>query len=71
METETLAIVHDGALTIRGAVEHSGIGRTELYRLMNAGEMAFIKHGKRRLIPRSELRRVLAKDVVPAKVQTA
>ena len=46
------------------AVSFTGIGRTEMYRMMGAGEIAFAQHGKRRLIPTVELRRILAERLV-------
>lgn len=59
-------LVADGAVRIEEATRISGLGRTTLYRLMSAGEIATVKIGARRLIPRSELRRILAENLVPA-----
>ncbi len=70
----TAELVSAGAKTISQAVEFTGIGRTEMYRLMNEGEVAYLKHGDRRLIPVTELRRILAERLVsvgPAAEATA
>lgn len=64
-------MVKDGAKPINDACEFTGIGRSELYKLMGAGELAFVKHGKRRLIPTAELRRILADRVVGAQAISA
>jgi len=57
-------IVAEGAVTVDEAVKLSGIGRTTLYSLMLSGEIASVKIRKRRLIPRAELRRILAENLV-------
>jgi excisionase family DNA binding protein len=62
---ENLSAVSDGNLSIQEATEFSRLSRAELYRLMTAGELTFLKHGKRRLIPRRSLVELLAKKVVP------
>jgi excisionase family DNA binding protein len=59
-------VAHDGALPIAKAVEFSGLSRSELYKLMQNGELMFVKHGKRRLIPRNALRAILAKGIMTA-----
>lgn len=56
-------LLSDGCLTVAGAVQFSGIGRSMLYRLMAAGELRYLNHGARRLIPRRELVRVLRADL--------
>lgn len=56
----------DGALVIEDAVRFSGIGRTTLYAMIAAGEIASVKIGKRRLIPRRELKRVLEENLTAA-----
>ncbi|HTR77470.1 MAG TPA: helix-turn-helix domain-containing protein [Gemmatimonadaceae bacterium] len=42
-------------LSIPAAVEASGLSRSFLYRAMTRGELAFIKKGRRRLIPTTAL----------------
>ena len=41
--------------TIPEAAKMLGIGRTNVYQLMNDGHLRFVKIGKRRLVPRSVL----------------
>lgn len=50
----------DGGLTVQDAVAWSGIKRSSLYAAMDAGRLAFTKHGTRRLIARASLRLLLA-----------
>lgn len=57
-------LMQDGAKTVSQAVAFTGIGRTEMYRLMSEGEVKYAQHGKRRLIPVVELRRILAEKLV-------
>ncbi len=42
------------------AVAASGFSRSRLYELMRSGELHFVRNGSRRVIPRSELERLLA-----------
>lgn len=42
------------------AARRTGLSRTTLYRLMDAGELRFVKIGARRLIPEDALRDLLA-----------
>jgi excisionase family DNA binding protein len=60
-------VVGEGAVDVAAACEFTGLGRTYLYRLMERGAVRFIKVGKRRLIPRTELVRLLADGVVGVK----
>jgi excisionase family DNA binding protein len=57
----------DGAVDLPGASAFTGLGRTYLYMLMDSGRLTYIKVGKRRLIPRVELRRLLAESLVAAR----
>ena len=60
-ETETdLDDWMDGGLTVNESCEFSGVGRTMLYAWMNAGLVAYRKHGTRRIISRRSLARRLA-----------
>jgi excisionase family DNA binding protein len=59
-------MVEEGAVTVAHACRFAGVGRTFLYGLMDAGRLRYVKLGKRRLIPRAELRRLLAEGVVGA-----
>ncbi len=61
--------VHDGALNVDEAVAFSRLSRAELYRLMDRGELPFVKYGRRRLIPKNAFRELLAKHVIAASVK--
>jgi excisionase family DNA binding protein len=56
-------LTDEGAVVVEEAVKFSGIGRTTLYGMIANGEIRTVKIGKRRLIPRAELRRVLAENL--------
>jgi excisionase family DNA binding protein len=53
-------LVADGALTMREAAAFAGVGITTLYNAMAAGQLAWVKVGRRRLIPRRALTAFLA-----------
>ncbi len=57
---EALDLLGDGAVGIPEAVAFAGVSRPELYRRMADGRLAFVKIGRRRLIPRRALVRFLA-----------
>jgi len=44
------------------AVAASGFSRSRLYELMRTGQLHYVRNGSRRVIPRSELERLLATD---------
>lgn len=50
MEARNREPVERLAAAVRGAVAMIGLGRTNLYRFMTAGEITFVKVAKRRLI---------------------
>jgi excisionase family DNA binding protein len=64
--TEREKVVSEGSVTVPEGSRFTGIGRTLLYGLMARGELRYVKVGKRRLIPRSELVRLLADRLVGA-----
>jgi excisionase family DNA binding protein len=55
MGTDNSELVEGGLLTIAQAEEFSGLSRSGLYSLMERGALAYVKLGKRRLIPRRAL----------------
>jgi len=57
-------LLADGAVPIEEAVRWSGYGRTRIYDLMGEGRLPYIRAGRRRLIPRVALRRLLAEGLV-------
>jgi hypothetical protein len=60
---EHRALLIDGAVSIREAVQTYGIGRTDLFRRIKAREVVTIKLGKKTLIPRSSLVALLARHI--------
>lgn len=50
----------EGGLTIRGAVEWSGLGRTSIYMAIARGDLIVSKQGKRTIVSRASLRALLA-----------
>jgi hypothetical protein len=50
----------DGCVSVSDGAAFSGLSRSELYLQMESGQLPFVKHGKRRLIPRKALVRLLA-----------
>jgi excisionase family DNA binding protein len=57
-------LVQDGTVPIPEALRFSGLGRSTLYGLMETGELAYSKVGKRRLIPRRALVEMLSRGLV-------
>lgn len=57
------AAVADGALTVAGAMVHSGFSRTELFALMRDGTLLWFARGpkKTRFITRASLNELLAR----------
>ena len=47
------------AHTVNAAVQRLGIGRTKFYELLDRGEIKTIQFGTRRLVPESELQRIV------------
>jgi excisionase family DNA binding protein len=50
----------DGAMGVPKACAFVGLGKTEMYRLMDMGEIAFARHGTKRLVFRRSLVEFLA-----------
>lgn len=61
---EPARLVEEGTVSVVEAATFSGLSRSELYQRMARGELAYIKIGKRRLIPRKSLVAMLARHVV-------
>ena len=57
-------LLAEGTMQIADAVAWSGICRSKLYVAMANGELPFVQHGARRLIPRQALRDYLARRLV-------
>jgi excisionase family DNA binding protein len=63
---EAKELAKDGAVSVKAAVEFTGVGRASLYAMMGNGELAYIKVGTRRLIPKAALVRMLAERMTCA-----
>jgi excisionase family DNA binding protein len=63
-EETILELVKDGAAGVAEAGRFTGLSRTRLYELMQAGAIRYFKCGARRLILRSELQRFLAEQAL-------
>lgn len=57
-------VVADGGLNIDEAAQFACISRAELYRLMERGELDFVKYGRRRIVPKNAIRALLARHLV-------
>jgi excisionase family DNA binding protein len=61
---ESLGLVEDGLLTVAEAQEYSRLSRSDLYARMERGQLAYVKLGRRRLIPRRALVEMAAQGLV-------
>ena len=59
IEQERHSLLANGAMGVRDAMVWTGLGRSALYDLMARGDLAYVKLGKRRLIPRNALMELL------------
>lgn len=61
-ETMTNAddVLAEGCVTVRGVTEEYGIGRSRCYELIAAGELECVRLGRRTLVPRRSIKRLLA-----------
>ena len=62
-QIEAAELLADGVMAVKDAAQFSGLSKAELYKLMGAGRLAFVKHGRRRLIPRKALVRCLGESL--------
>jgi excisionase family DNA binding protein len=52
----TAELTTDGAMNVDEARRFAGVSRSELYRLMDAGLIAYAQSGRRRLVLRASVR---------------
>lgn len=64
-------LAQDGAMTIDGAASFLGLGRTSIYAMLASGKLRSVRLSGRRLIPRVELRRVLAEVLAETECEQA
>ena len=64
-QDERAELLADGCITVLEAAKFSGLGKTTLYELMDAGRLAYVRVGRARRIPKRELVRFLAGQLVP------
>jgi excisionase family DNA binding protein len=57
-------LVRDGLDCVDGAAKFLGVSRAQIYRLMDAGELRYVKIGRSRRIPRRSLIELAAKNLV-------
>ncbi len=56
-------LVADGLVRVAEAQEFSGLSRSKLYELMEAGDLAYVKIGRARRIPRRALIELAARNL--------
>jgi len=64
-QDERAELLADGCITVLEAAKFSGLGKSTLYELMDAGRLAYVRVGRARRIPKRELVRFLAGQLVP------
>jgi hypothetical protein len=63
-EAAAKQLCEEGMFTMAEAMAHSKLSRSELYAAMNRNELATVKFGKRRLVPKRSLTAMLAAKLV-------
>ncbi len=58
--------VPKGLARVTEATRFLGLSKSKLYLMMDRGELAYVKFGKSRRIPWSELRELVERHIVPA-----
>jgi len=69
MNKERLDLLSEGLLDVREAENFSGLKKSKLYNLMQTGELAYVKIGSARRIPRKALVNLMAKNLVQREEQ--
>jgi excisionase family DNA binding protein len=60
MEAQAVSSFRKLAYSLAESEALSGLSRSSLYRLMAAGKLRTVQHGRRRLVPVQELERILS-----------
>jgi excisionase family DNA binding protein len=68
METQSIAtpVMPRLAYSIAESEALIGLSRSTIYRMIEAGTLNTVLHGRRRLVPARELERILSTAAVPA-----
>jgi excisionase family DNA binding protein len=61
---KAFGVLSDGLMTLAEAHDFSRLSRSDLYARMSRGELAFVKLGRRRLIPRRALMQLVTQAMV-------
>jgi excisionase family DNA binding protein len=65
-QTVTQRLLADGLMSVTEGAAFVGLGRTALYAQMEKGELAYVKLGRRRLIPKQALIEMAERGLVGA-----
>jgi excisionase family DNA binding protein len=63
VETDRTELVADGLMKVQEAAEFLRLSRSSLYAMMDAGELAFVKLGRSRRIPKRALVELAAREL--------
>jgi excisionase family DNA binding protein len=58
-----MTLIMDGLMTVRDAEEFLHLSRSTLYQMMDAGELAYVKLGRSRRIPRRAVLELAASNL--------
>jgi hypothetical protein len=64
MARDDVGLLEDGVMTVPEGQDFSRLSRSALYALMERGELAYLKLGKRRMIPRRALVQMMERGLV-------
>lgn len=60
---EARRLLAEGVVSVKEAQEFSRLSHQEIYNRMNDGSLKYVRHGKRRLIPRVALIEMLSRGL--------
>lgn len=63
-EGQTQDALEGGLLKVADAARLLGLGRSKLYDLMERGEIQYVKFGRSRRIPRTELAKLVERNLI-------
>jgi excisionase family DNA binding protein len=65
--TKEVTLLNEGLRTVEEGQDYTRLSRSALYTLMERGELAYVKIGRRRLIPHRALLELAQRGLVPAR----